>query len=137
MKIANCKLSRKQFAICILQFSICNSPFRPIEPRNPPVRSDPCKSVKSVSSAFHSLLICEFLVLRRQSRQQRSRRPQMPVLPLKFTNPRVNILESDCIGVPHRASAVGREAVPENVDDIYIDRSQRDAFLQYSRSFVD
>src|SRR5712691_1451585 len=79
----------------------------------------------------------EGLSFRGETHQQRGRRPALAVFRLELDNPVVDPLEAYRIGPKHRPSAIGREAVAGQINDVDIDSSQRRAVFQYTSAFVD
>ena len=59
------------------------------------------------------------------------------MLPVKFANTFVHFLKPDSIGVPHRSTAVCREAVPVDEDDVDVDCAKCIAFFEDPSAFVD
>src|SRR5262245_8196317 len=87
--------------------------------------------------SFLLVEIGEGLALFRQSLQQRRRLPQLAVLYVELADALVNFLQADSVRVPHRAAAPCRIAISVDVDDVYVNGPQRDAFFQNLRAFVD
>src|SRR5437868_12191689 len=58
------------------------------------------------------------------------------MLLMKFANAVVDLPETDSVGIPHRTAATGREAVAVYINDVDVDRAQRNAFLEDTRSFI-
>src|SRR5262249_34516023 len=73
----------------------------------------------------------------RQSLQQRRGLPQLAVFFVELADALVHFFQADRVRVPHRAAAPGRIAVAVDVDDVYVNGPQRDAFFQNLRAFVD
>src|SRR5580700_6161459 len=68
--------------------------------------------------------------------QQRRRRPEVSVLLPDLLNPRIDLLQTDGIGVPHRPTTISGESVAIDINDVDVDGPQRVAFLQNPRAFV-
>ncbi len=76
-------------------------------------------------------------VLPHQLFKQRGRRPVgVPVGILQLADPLVDPGEALLLGVEHRATAPGREAVTEHVDHIDIPRTLGNALLQDPEAFI-
>src|SRR5580658_8761543 len=65
----------------------------------------------------------------RQPLTQWSRRPEFSVLLMEFADALVNLLQSDRVGMPHRAAAVGGKSIPVEIDDVDVDGAQRVSLL--------
>src|SRR5262245_38863523 len=87
--------------------------------------------------SFLFVEIGEGLALFGQSLQQRRWLPQLPVFFVELADALIHFLQPDSVRVPHRAAAPRRVAVAVDVDDVYVDGPQRDAFFQDLRAFVD
>src|SRR5450755_1299450 len=94
---------------------------------------------------FNRLSGCNFLLVQvgesapfiRQLLEQRSRLPEFAVCAMKFADPVVDFLESDGIGIPHGAAAIGWEAVAVDVDDVDIHSAQGVSLFENAGAFVD
>src|SRR5690348_2317582 len=56
---------------------------------------------------------------------------------MKFANTLVNFCKPYGVGIPHRPTAMSREAIPVDENDVDINRAKCVAFFEYARAFVD
>ena len=69
--------------------------------------------------------------------QKRSRPPVFAVCLLEFADALVHFPESHGVCIPHRPAAIGGKAVAVEINNVDIDRSKGETFIQNSRPFVD
>src|SRR3954467_13563904 len=58
------------------------------------------------------------------------------MLAVEFADALVHFLEAHGIGGPHGPAAMGREAVPIDIDDVYIHGPERETLLEDARALV-
>src|SRR5579864_831402 len=81
--------------------------------------------------------IGKLLAFFRQALQKRTRLPKLAVLLVEFFNAVMDFFQTDGVGIPHRPTAIGREAVAVQVNDVDIDCTKGIALLEDARAFVD
>src|SRR5713101_3028138 len=72
-----------------------------------------------------------------QTLQQWCGLPEFAVLLMEFPDAIVDLLQTGCVGVPHRSAAMRREPVAIHVDDVNVDGAQGVALLQDARTLID
>src|SRR3989442_1673677 len=81
--------------------------------------------------------IGEGLACFRQPLEQRRGLPEFSVLAVKFADAIIDLLQAYCVGIKHRATAMGGEAIAVDINNVDVDRAQRITFFQDARAFVD
>src|SRR5665647_292353 len=87
-----------------------------------------------------SVRLIECLSLRRKLCQQRRRTPDALggfVITCEAFNGALHAHQAQTVRIQHRAAAVGREAIAEDVDDVDVRSALGDAFLQDARALID
>src|SRR5258708_30629485 len=78
----------------------------------------------------------ERLALPSELLQKRGGRPDFAVLLLELADSFINCFQSNVVRIPHGTTAIGRESVAVQVNDIDIDGSQRKTLFGGTRAFV-
>src|SRR5258708_436085 len=76
------------------------------------------------------------LTLFGQLLQQRRGLPSCTMLTVEFANTFVNPFQAHSVGMPHRTTTMGREAVAVNINNVDVGSAQRESFLQNPGPFV-
>src|SRR5579862_2405275 len=69
--------------------------------------------------------------------QQGSRLPEFSVLPAEFAYAVVDVSQPDRIGIPHGPAAICRKTVAVEINNVDVDRAEREAFLENPCAFID
>src|SRR6185436_1685534 len=64
-------------------------------------------------------------------------RPELTVRLVKPLHARIHLIQTDGVGIEHRAASVARETVTVEIDDIDVARAQGNTLVQNLRSLVD
>src|SRR5258707_12733950 len=86
------------------------------------------------------LLFIEFsegLALLGEVLQQRIGGPHFAVLLLEFADSFINCFQSNSVRMPHGTTAISRETIAVEIDDIDVHGAQRIALYEDPRAFVD
>jgi hypothetical protein len=89
----------------------------------------------SCGSAFW-LEIAECFAVFRQVLEQRRGFPKRTEVLVELGNAFVDFVESNAVGIPHRAATIGWESIAVYIDDVQIGGAQGIALLEDARAFI-